>query len=95
MLKVLDPMWYAARCLAGEAGSRVAEIRALDWRRDVDLVAGTITVDIGLVCEVDEVDLAEGQLEAVPKNEDLLDCVAADLMAAVAQRAGARPAENT
>jgi hypothetical protein len=42
--KALDPMWYAACCLAGEAGLRVGEIRALDWRRDVDLVAGTITV---------------------------------------------------
>lgn len=43
--KKLDPMWYAACCLAGEAGLRVGEIRALDWRRDVDLVAGTITVN--------------------------------------------------
>src|SRR5580765_2593882 len=40
--KALDPMWYAACCLAGEAGLRVGEIRALDWTRDVDLVAGTI-----------------------------------------------------
>jgi integrase len=30
---------------AGEAGLRIGEIRALDWRRDVDLVAGTITVN--------------------------------------------------
>jgi integrase len=43
--KALDPMWYAANCLAGEAGLRVGEIRALDWRRDVDLVARTITVN--------------------------------------------------
>ena len=43
--KGLDPIWYAASCLAGEAGLRVGEIRALDWRRDVDLVAGTITVN--------------------------------------------------
>jgi integrase len=43
--KALDPMWYAACCLAGEAGLRVGEIRALDWKRDVDLVAGTITVN--------------------------------------------------
>jgi integrase len=43
--KALDPMWYAACCLAGEAGLRVGEIRALDWRRDVDLVAGTLTVN--------------------------------------------------
>jgi integrase len=43
--KKLDPIWYAAVCLAGEAGLRVGEIRALDWRRDVDLIAGTITVN--------------------------------------------------
>jgi integrase len=43
--KALDPMWYAACCLAGEAGLRIGEIRALDWRRDVDLIAGTITVN--------------------------------------------------
>lgn len=43
--KKLDPVWYAAACLAGEAGLRVGEIRALDWRRDVDLVAGTLTVN--------------------------------------------------
>ena len=43
--KALDPMWCAACCLAGEAGLRVGEIRALDWKRDVDLVAGTITVN--------------------------------------------------
>ena len=48
--KVFDPMWYAACCLAGEAGLRVGEIRALDWKRDVDLVGRTITVNkqIGL-----------------------------------------------
>jgi len=38
------PFWYAAACLAGEAGLRVGEIRALKWREHVDLVAGTITV---------------------------------------------------
>jgi integrase len=43
--KALDPMWYAACCLAGEAGLRVGEIRALDWKRDVDLVGGTLTVN--------------------------------------------------
>jgi integrase len=43
--KALDPTWYAACCLAGEAGLRVGEIRALDWKRDVDLIAGTITVN--------------------------------------------------
>ena len=35
---------YAAVCLAGEAGLRVGEVKALKWRRDVDLIAGTITV---------------------------------------------------
>ena len=43
--KALDPTWYAACCLAGEAGLRIGEIRALDWRRDVDLIAATITVN--------------------------------------------------
>jgi integrase len=38
------PEWYAAVCLAGEAGLRIGEVRALHWSRDVDLVAGTITV---------------------------------------------------
>jgi integrase len=37
--------WYVAACLAGEAGLRVGEIRALRWREDVDLVAATITVN--------------------------------------------------
>jgi integrase len=37
--------WYAAACLAGEAGLRVGEVKALRWREDVDLVAGTITVN--------------------------------------------------
>jgi integrase len=40
-----EPMWYAACCLAGEAGLRIGEIRALDWKRDVDMVAATITVN--------------------------------------------------
>jgi integrase len=31
------PFWYVAVCLAGEAGLRVGEIRALDWQRDVEL----------------------------------------------------------
>jgi integrase len=37
--------WYAAVCLAGEAGLRVGEVKALRWREDVDLVARTITVN--------------------------------------------------
>ena len=39
------PEWFAAVCLAGEAGLRVGEVRALRWGEDVDLVAGTITVN--------------------------------------------------
>jgi len=38
------PEWYAAACLAGEAGLRIGEVRALRWERGVDLVAGTLTV---------------------------------------------------
>jgi integrase len=38
------PEWYAAACLAGEAGLRVGEVKALKWREHVDLIAGTITV---------------------------------------------------
>ena len=37
--------WLAAVCLAGEAGLRIGEIRALVWERDLDLVAGTLTVN--------------------------------------------------
>ncbi len=37
--------WYVAACLAGEAGLRVGEVRALDWQRDVDMTGGTITVN--------------------------------------------------
>ena len=37
--------WYAAVCLAGEAGLRVGEVKALRWREDVDLIARTITVN--------------------------------------------------
>jgi integrase len=37
--------WVAALCLAGEAGLRTGEIKALRWREDVDLVGGTITVN--------------------------------------------------
>jgi integrase len=56
--KKLDPMWYAACCLAGEAGLRLGEIRALDWRRDVDLIAGN---DHGEQADAARrVDIAEG-----------------------------------
>src|SRR5204862_6433133 len=41
----VDLTAYAAVCLAGEAGLRVGEVRGLRWREDVDLVAGTITVN--------------------------------------------------
>jgi integrase len=37
--------WYAAACLAGEAGLRVGEVKALRWREDVDLVAATVTLN--------------------------------------------------
>jgi integrase len=43
--KADDEEWYAAACLAGEAGLRVGEIKALRWREDVDLIARTITVN--------------------------------------------------
>jgi integrase len=39
----LGPFWYVAACLAGDAGLRIGEIRALDWK-DIDFVGGTITV---------------------------------------------------
>lgn len=35
----------AAVALAGEAGLRVGEVKALRWREDVDLIARTITVN--------------------------------------------------
>jgi len=37
--------WYAAVCLAGDAGLRVGEVKALRWREDVDMTAKTITVN--------------------------------------------------
>lgn len=37
--------WYVASLLAGDAGLRIGEIRALRWREDVDLVAGTVTIN--------------------------------------------------
>jgi integrase len=42
--KVEGDDWYAAVCLAGEAGLRVGEVKALRWREDVDMIARTITV---------------------------------------------------
>jgi integrase len=43
--KVEGDEWYAAVCLAGEAGLRVGEVKALRWREDVDLIAKTLTVN--------------------------------------------------
>ncbi len=40
-----SPWWYAAVCLAGEAGLRIGEIRELKWREDVDLLGGYLTVN--------------------------------------------------
>jgi len=37
--------WYAAVALAGDAGLRVGEVKALRWREDVDMIARTITVN--------------------------------------------------
>jgi integrase len=37
--------WYVAVCLAGDAGLRVGEVKALRWREDVDMIAKTITVN--------------------------------------------------
>jgi integrase len=42
--KIEGEDWYAAVCLAGEAGLRSGEIKALRWREDVDIIARTITV---------------------------------------------------
>jgi hypothetical protein len=50
------PIWYAATCLAGEAGLRIGEVRAIRWREDVDLVAKTITVNTQLGNGRDEAD---------------------------------------
>lgn len=36
---------YAAVCLAGEAGLRVGEVKALRWRENVDMIARTLTVN--------------------------------------------------
>src|SRR5262249_23694451 len=44
--------WYAAVCLAGEAGLLVGEVKGIRWREDVDLVARTITVNRQIRCGV-------------------------------------------
>ena len=41
----LGEVVYAGICLAGEAGLRVGEVKALRWREDVDMIAETITVN--------------------------------------------------
>jgi integrase len=43
--KAEGPHWYAAVALAGEAGLRCGEVKALRWREDLDLVGGTVTVN--------------------------------------------------
>ena len=43
--KIEGAEWYVAVCLAGEAGLRAGEVKALRWREDVDLIAKTITVN--------------------------------------------------
>lgn len=43
--KKMEAGIYAAVCLAGEAGLRVGEVKGLRWRKDVDMVARTITVN--------------------------------------------------
>lgn len=43
--KDYGPEWYAAVCLAGEAGLRVGEVKALRWREDIDFVGRTLTVN--------------------------------------------------
>ncbi len=37
--------WYTGVCLAGEAGLRVGEVKALRWREDVDIIARTLTIN--------------------------------------------------
>lgn len=39
------PEWFVAVGLAGEAGLRVGEVKALRWKEDVDLVGGTLTIN--------------------------------------------------
>ncbi len=43
--KAEGPHWYAAVALAGDAGLRCGEVKALRWREDLDLVGGTVTVN--------------------------------------------------
>lgn len=40
-----DPFWHVAVCLAGEAGLRAGEVKAIRWREDIDLIGRTITVN--------------------------------------------------
>ena len=43
--KAEGPEWYAGVCLAGEAGLRIGEVKALRWREAIDMIAKTITVN--------------------------------------------------
>ncbi len=43
--RALGPSELSAVVLAGEAGLRVGEVKALRWREDVDLIARTVTVN--------------------------------------------------
>jgi integrase len=42
--RIEGPDWYAAVCLAGEAGLRSGEVKALRWREHVDLIAKTLMI---------------------------------------------------
>ena len=42
--RIEGPDWYAAVCLAGESGFRSGEIKALDWRKHVDLISKMLMV---------------------------------------------------
>lgn len=67
-------MWHAAVCLAGEAGLRVGEVRALRWREDVDMIAGTITVNRQM-CK-GHVGTPKGRTKRiVPMTRYLYDCL--------------------
>jgi integrase len=62
------PIWYAATCLAGEAGLRIGEVRAMRWREDVDVVARAITVNTQLGNGRDEEDKSIKQMTTTPKG---------------------------